>query len=129
MIKLRSLSPNDILLLDQLWQEHWSDTSLPGIRNRIIDSIAYDSQTKRIIGYGQVKLFAEAMLFLDPTTTKRARVEALKLLMSEAFRGVDMAKIEEIYAFVKDPDFSLLIQKRYGFNPVIQPGEMLIRRM
>lgn len=128
-IKLRQLSPPDILTLDDLWQKYWTDSSLPGTRNRIIDAIAHDEESGRIIGYGQVKLFAESMLFLDPTAPRRARVQALKLLMSEALRGTDQAGIEELYAFIKDPDFALLIEKRYEFKRIIQPGELLLRKV
>lgn len=127
MIQLRSLTEDDILPLDELWRAHWSSHSLPDRRNKIIDSLAVDGD--RIIGYGQVKLFAESMLFLDPTARKRDRVHALKLLMMEAFRGADKVGIEEVYAFIKDPDFTALIIKRYGFKRIIEPGELLLRKL
>jgi hypothetical protein len=128
MITLRSLKDSDIAPLDELWQEHWSDHSLPNRQNAIIDSLAVDD-FDNIIGYGQVKLFAEAMLFLDPTARKRDKTQALKLLMIEAFRGADKVGIEEIYSFIKDPDFSLLVQKHYGFKSITQPGELLLRKL
>ena len=95
--------------------------------NAIIDAVAVDGD--KIVGYGQVKLFAETMLFLDPTTRTRDRAQALKLLMIEAFRGADKAGIEEVYAFIKDPDFALLIEKRYGFKRIVSPGELLLRKL
>jgi hypothetical protein len=125
MIKLRSLAESDIITLDKLWQEHWSNQTLPGLKNRVIDAVAHDDG--RIIGYGQVKLFAEAMLFLDPTARKRDRVQALKLLMEEAERGVNKAGLEDIYIFIKDPDFAVLIAERYGFERIIEPGELLLK--
>ena len=130
MVKLRSLTEADIVPLDKLWREHWSEYSLPNRRNAIRDSLAVDiADPTRIIGYGQVKLFAENMLFLDPTARKRDRVRALKLLMLEAFRGADKVHIEEVYAFIKDPDFSVLIQRRFGFKHIIEPGELLLRKL
>lgn len=127
MIKLRSLTPSDIEPLDVLWREHWSDTTLPNLKNRVIDAVAFDDTTQRIIGYGQVKLFAEAQLFLDPTCRKRDRAKALKLLMVEAERGVRRADLEDLYVFIKDPDFAVLIAKRYGFHRVTEPGELLLK--
>jgi hypothetical protein len=127
MTELRTFTEADVLPLDKLWREHWTNYSLPNRENRIIDSVAVNNG--QIIGYGQVKLFAEVMLFLDPTARKRDRARALKLLMLEAFRGADKAGIEELYAFIKDPDFSLLIQKRYGFKRIIEPGELLLRKL
>jgi hypothetical protein len=125
MVKLRSLTKSDIIKLDDLWVKHWSDTSLPGLKNRVIDAVAHNDD--RIIGYGQVKLFAEAQLFLDPTCRKRDRVQALKLLMEEAERGVHRAGLEDLYIFIKNPDFALLIAQRYGFERVIEPGELLLK--
>jgi len=130
MIRLRPLNDSDILKLDRLWQEHWSASSLPGLKNRIVDAIAYDdAEDYRIVGYGQAKLFAELMLFLDPTCSRKQRSTALKLLMSEALRGSEQFGIEEVYCFIKDPDFSLLIQKHYDFKAIIQPGELLLRKI
>lgn len=128
MIKLRTFQQSDVEKLDKLWQEHWSDHSLPNRTNAIIDAIA-ENDEERIIGYGQVKLFAEAMLFLDPSARKRDRVQALKRLMLEAFRGADINGIEEIYAFIQDPAFAVLIEKRYGFSRIVSPGELLLRKL
>jgi len=128
MIKLRSIiEPPDILKLDKLWQEHWSDTSLPSRKDRVVDALAIDEESGRIIGYGQVKLFAEAQLFLDPTARKRDRVAALKLLMEEAHRGLHKSGLDDLYIFIKDPDFAVLIARRYGFHRVIEPGELLLK--
>lgn len=128
MVKLRPLTQTDIPELHELWLKHWSTETLPNPNNKIVDSIAVNGDN-RIIGYGQARIHAEFMLFLDPTTRKRERVQALKLLMLEAIRGTDRAGIETIYAYIKNPDFSLLIQNRYGFKSVIEPGELLYRRL
>lgn len=93
----------------------------------IIDAVVENE--KKIIGYGQVRLFAEAMLFLDRDASPRDRVDALKKLMLEAFRGAQLAGIEQIYAFIQDPDFSLLIQKHFHFRPADDPGELLIKEL
>lgn len=127
--KLVPLSQELIFVLDNLWQEHWShEASLPGLQNRVIDAVA-TNESNRVIGYGQVKLFAEAQLFLDPTTRRRDRALATKLLMHEAFRGAEKAGLKDIYCFIRNPDFSLLIEKHFGFERVLDPGELLLRRI
>lgn len=126
MTKLRPITQDDILRLDELWQKYWSHTCLPNRRNAVVDSLAVDEKD-RIIGYGQVKRFAESMLFLDPTTPKRDRVSALKQLMAEAMRGARSQGYEDIYAFIKDPYFADLISSRYGFERVTHPGELLLK--
>jgi len=82
-----------------------------------------------IVGYGQVRLIAEADLFIDPTARLRDRAVALKLLMNKAILDSRLNKVEELYAFIQDPNFSKLIQSRYGFTPVPKPGELLLRKV
>lgn len=127
-MKLVTPNAQDILDLDVLWREHWGPDghSLPSREGRVIDAIAKEND--RIIGYGQVTHFAEAQLFLDPNARKREKAQATKLLMLEAIRGAESVRAQGIYAFIKNPDFSLLIQKRYDFQSVIQPGELIMRR-
>jgi len=127
-MELRSFHWEDTPEISRIWEEHHSDYyGLPNRRTAIIDAVVEDKG--KIIGYGQVKLFAEAMLFLDKSIPVRSRVTALKLLMLEAFRGAEQAGIQEMYAFINDPDFALLIQKHFRFYPADKPGELLIKEL
>lgn len=128
MIRLRSFRDEDVLKLDELWRLYWSSHSFPDRENRIIDAIAVNEFDK-IVGYGQVKMFAEAMLFLDPTSTKRDKAHALKSLMLEAYRGCSVAGVDEMYAFIQNPDFLKLIVNRFGFKHIENPGQLLLRKL
>ena len=57
---------------------------------------------------------------------RRQKVDAVKLLMAEAFRGCDQAGIHQVYAFIKDPLFATLISKHFGFE-IVDKGELLLR--
>lgn len=127
-VKLRSFQNSDIEAINEIWERHYSkDSSLPNRNNAIVDAIVEDDG--HIIAYGQVKLFAEAMFFLDKNAPKRVRVEALILLMTEALRGCNVTGIEDIYCFIKDPQFASLISKHFGFEVADEPGELLLRRL
>lgn len=127
--KLRSFRPDDVEPIDRIWQEwHSHAFSVPDRNHRIIDAVVESAEGK-VIAYGQVRHFAEAMLVLDKGARQRDKIQAIKLLMLEAFRGTQMAGLGEIYAFISDPDFSLLIQKHFDFDPADQVGELLIRSL
>lgn len=127
MNTLRAFDWSDEPAVSKIWQDHHSTLySLPNRKSIIIDAVVENE--RGLVGYGQVRLFAEAMMFLDKDAPLRDRIQALKLLMLEAFRGTELAGIQEIYAFIDDPYFSKLIQKHYHFFPADQPGELLIRR-
>ena len=127
-MELRSFRWEDTPAISKIWEDHHSnDFGLPNRRSSVIDAVVeHDS---KIIAYGQVKLFAEAMLFLDKSASLRARVTALRLLMLEAFRGTEQAGIQEIYAFITDPNYALLLQKHFKFYQAYKPGELLIKEL
>jgi hypothetical protein len=126
-MKLRSFRAEDIPDISKIWEDHHSELySLPNRDTAIIDAVVENGKGK-LVGYGQVKLFAEAMLFLDKSAPLRERIIALKLLMLEAFRGTEQAKLQELYAFVNDPDFALLLQRHFRFYPADKAGELLIK--
>jgi hypothetical protein len=100
---------------------------MPNRNNAVIDAVVENESG--IVGYGQIKMFAEAMMFLDLARPKREKAQAFKLLMREGFRGVRQAGIEELYMFVKDPAFLELVVKRYGFKVVEDPGTLLLGRI
>jgi hypothetical protein len=128
MNTLRAYQPSDLAAISKIWEDHHSDYyGLPNRKSIIIDAVVEDDG--RLIGYGQVRLFAEAMLFLDKDAPLRSRIQALQQLMREAFRGTERAGIREIYAFIQDPDFSLLMQKHFHFKTTDKPGELLVKEL
>lgn len=126
--KLRAFQNSDIEPINDIWEKHYSkESSLPNRNNSIVDAVVEDNG--RIIGYGQVRLFAEGMCFVDKDLPKRARVEALLLLMTEAFRGCNITGIEDMYCFIRDPQFASLMSKHFSFEIVDDPGELLLRKV
>lgn len=123
MIRLRPLVESDVLEIDSFAH----DQGVPDFSNAITHAVAVKGE--ELIAYGQVKMFAEAMFFPDHSKSKRDRVEALRLLMHEAYRGSREFKIKTLTCFIKDPDFALLIEKHFGFHRAIETGERLIRRL
>lgn len=125
---LRRFKDSDIEAIDAIWRMHHSlDFSVPNRNNSIVDAVVEESG--KVIAYGQVKKFAEAIFILDKNASKRNKIIALKLLMLEAIRGTNIAGIEDIYSFIKDPEFATLISKHFSFEVVDEPGELLLRKV
>jgi len=128
-VKLRSIIESDVVEINDIWERyHRDDFSVPNRNNAVIDAVVEDENGK-IVAYGQVKVFAEAMFILDKAAPKRAKIEALILLMTEAIRGANISGIEDIYCFIKDPQFASLISKHFAFEIVDEPGELLLRKV
>jgi hypothetical protein len=126
MVTVRPFHRDDIAKIDKIWREHYSNESSLPDRNNIVTDVVAETEKGELVAYGQVRLFAEAMLFLDKNASQRDKVQALKLLMLEAFRGTQIAGLKELYCFANDPDFATLIERHFGFA-VVDKGELLYR--
>jgi L-amino acid N-acyltransferase YncA len=127
-MELRSFRWEDVPEISKIWDDYHADLyGLPNRRTSIVDAVV--EHNSKIVGYGQVKLFAEGMMFLDKSASLRTRIGALKLLMREAFRGTEQAGLQEMYVFITDPNFALLMQKHYHFFQAYKPGELLVKEL
>jgi L-amino acid N-acyltransferase YncA len=128
ILKLVPLDYDKALQINEFWERDWSaEYALPNQDSMIIDACAIAGE--KVVGYGIVKTFAEAMLFIDKTARPRDRAIAVKSLMAEALRGAEKAGVKDIYCFIKDPAFASLIARRYGFKIVGDPGFLLVREV
>lgn len=126
MVKIRPFRQDDIAKIDKIWRDHHSDDfSVPDRTTAITDVVAED-ENGEVVAYGQVKLFAEAMMILDKDASQRNKIQALKLLMLEAFRGTQAYGLKQLYCFATDPDFATLIERHFGFS-IVDKGELLFR--
>lgn len=127
-MKLRPFKSGDELAVDKIWKAHHQDFSVPN-RDRMIAEVVAEDDDGNVVAYGQVKLFAEAIMLIDKDASPRNKVNALKELLLEAFRGTDQAGLQELYCFCKDPEFATLLAKHFGFEIVDYPGELLLRKV
>lgn len=127
-MKIRLFQPGDELEIDKIWKKHHQDFSVPN-RNRMIAEVIAEDESGAMVAYGQVKLFAEAVMLIDKDASLRDKVEALKLLLLEAFRGTDQAGLQEVYCFCRDPEFATILAKHFSFEIVDTPGELLLRKV
>lgn len=127
-MKIRLFKPGDEQAVDEIWKKHHQDFSVPD-RNRMIAEVIAEDEDGSMVAYGQVKLFAEAIMLIDKDASLRSKVEALKLLLLEAFRGTDQAGLQDLYCFCKDPEFATILSKHFSFEIVDSPGELLLRKV
>lgn len=127
-MKIRVFLPGDELEVDRIWKKHHQDFSVPN-RDRMIAEVVAEDDSGGMVAYGQVKLFAEAIMILDKDASRRNKVEALKLLLLEAFRGTDQSGLQDLYVFCKDPEFASILAKHFSFEIVDNPGELLLRKV
>lgn len=123
----RPFRKSDVPAIDRIWQEHYSTRfSLPD-RSNLITEVVYEDESGVVIGYGHVKLLAEATIIFDKKKSKRTIVEVLRDALLHAFMKTEKAGLKQLQVFSQEPDFSLILEKHFGFFRPNDPGELLVR--
>jgi len=123
---VREYQLSDLEAIDKIWREHHShQASMPHRKNRLVEAVIENDG--KVLGYGQVKAFAEAMMFLDMSLSTFTRARAFKLMLDKAIKETQALGITELYAFARDPDFALLLERKFSFERVDDPGELLMK--
>lgn len=113
---LRRYRDSDLEAVSRLWEKHYKEEfSLPSLFPKIIEAVIEDDWGE-IVGFGVVRVFAEAVMILDKDRTTREKVETLDLLMNFAVDGVKAAKIEQLHVFISDGNFGNILKKHYEFK-------------
>lgn len=125
-MRIRETRIEDAMEIDRIWREcgHAESFGLPSLDRSITDAIVVDDKNK-LIGFGVVKLYAEATCVLDTFESKADRLAALELLLTEAFRACEETKIEHLHVYVQDQGMERVLIKRYDFK--IATGTALVK--
>ena len=126
-MKIRETRTEDAIEIDRIWREcgHAEHFGLPSLDRTVTSAIVVDDG--HIIGFGVVKLYAEATCVLDTFESKADRLAALELLLTEAFRACEEAKIEHLHVYVQDKGMERVLIKRYDFK--VASGTALVKEL
>lgn len=72
----------------------------------------------KVVGYGRIKILAEAIITLDNDQSLISRAKELKMFFNQAIKDAKEAGVEQIHAFVQDEKFAVILEKHFGFEPV-----------
>lgn len=118
-MRIRGTCTRDLEIINDIWRKYHSDSfGLPDINNNAITHAVVTNGNDEVMGFGVVKVLAEAIMILELEESKEHRLEGLQLLMDEAIRACREAKISQLHVFVKDENLSRLLQRKYAFIPV-----------
>jgi hypothetical protein len=126
-VRLSLVTDSDVESIGKVWESHHSHSfELPSRKRLIVEAKVVNGD--RLIAYGQVRLVAEPIFVLDLDARPREKIEALKLLMSEAYRGIERFGLRRAHAFIRDPYFADLIVRHFGWERG-DLGELLIKEL
>lgn len=111
---LRKFQMDDIDSIDEIFNRRGKDIGIPSLKNVIVNSTIV--QDNKVIGYGVVKAYAEAVLILDPTIRKRSKAAAVVNGLDFAIEQCKIAGVEQVFIFSNDKNYTKLLKKHYGFK-------------
>ena len=109
---IRELRLSDLNEIDAFWQKH--HRGIRGIPERkFLVSEAVVEHNDKIIGYGHLRYFAEALMYLDKDFSKYQQAKAFRLMMKQAIRDAKKAGLDNINIGVDDLHFEGVLKGKY----------------
>lgn len=124
-MRIRPVTKSDLERIDEIYRQgHDQKFSLPSLKMTVTSAVV---ATNKVIGFGVVKFYAEAIAILDLNESKVDRLDALELLLHEAFRACEEQGIDQLHVYVQDPQFQRLLEKKYDFK--VATGVALVKEI
>lgn len=92
-----------------------------------LSSVYVAVEDGEIIGFGALQPMYEAVLVLDETKSKNARIQALKLLHDQAESELSRLGVDQIHIFVQAKKFFNYMKKRFNYKST--KGIALVRKV
>ena len=117
-LEMRSPTFDDYRQAVNLYNKTNQDYNSPFQQRTVIDD-AVVLKDGKVIAYGAVQLFAEAVLVMDQEVPKLDKARALKDLMHLAFITTNRQRIQQLHIYTKDDKFSNLLIEQFGFEKIV----------
>lgn len=116
-IGMGNSSDEDLEAIDDIYEKYYKNQfGLPNLNATVSHGIIEDD--KGVIGFGMVKLFAEAIMILDKIRSTRDKSRAMKALMYKALADSKRVGLNQLHVTVDDEEFAKKLEKHYGFKRV-----------
>lgn len=111
------IRPGDLEEIEQIRRTHHADFDPINLDHCLTHAFVEDNN--KIIAYGIVNIFPEAILILDKSAAHRDQVQAWRMLMIKAINDTREKGHEFLRAVVHDDAYFNLLHKHYGFKESI----------
>jgi len=98
-----------------------SYTSLPSLDHTIGDGVVLGGE--RVVAFGMVKCYPEAIIIIDQEISLRDRVESLKILYKNAIEVCRERRFKEMNAVIHNDRYGKLLAKHFNFREL--PGKLM----
>lgn len=112
---LRALEQKDLKQIDEFWKKCLRGKyGIP--KRKFVVTDAVTETDSKVVSYGIVRMFAEALLYIDKDMSKFQQAKSFKLLMDQAIIDCQNAGLDQLNVGVADPDFADILRENFGFK-------------
>lgn len=111
---IRDLEVRDLAEIDSFWNKYHKDIrGIPERHSLLSEAVV---ENGKIVGYGHVKVFGEASMWLNFDTSNFTRAKAFKLMMNKAIQDAKNLGLDMLYVGVEDEHFEMILRGKYKFR-------------
>lgn len=123
---IRPYTTDDLEAISTIYDNYYaSEYELPNLDKTLTNAII--DKDGKVIGFGLVKLWAEAIMILDKKESVRNKVASFNGLMNHAINASKYYKIDKLHAVILDPTFKAIMEKHFKFQE--RQGVTLVREI
>lgn len=123
MAKLRQFQLSDISAIDDIFKKQ-PELGVPSLKHMIENTTILDDDGN-VIGYAVLKMFAEGVLILDRSKSKKQRAKAVRLAVERAIQEAQDKGIEQLYFLTSNPSFADILRRKFSFQTIKEEVLML----
>lgn len=113
-MELRRLKHSDYDKISEIWERcHKGKYGIPARKFLVTEAV---TENGKITGYGLVRFFAEAMLYLDKDVSSIEQAKSFKALMEQAIIDCKVHQLDQLNVCIEDDSFGLILRKHFGFQ-------------
>lgn len=111
---IRNLIPSDIQKIDEIWNRcHKGIRGIPARKFLVTDAVV---ENGKVIAYGMLRNFAEALVYIDKDVSRYQQAKSFKLLMEWAIDKAHDYSLDNINVGVNDEHFEGILREKYKFE-------------
>lgn len=115
----------DLTPINSIYERHYSeDFGIPSLAHTIGNGVVCSD---KLVAFGMVKLYPEAIIIIDKEASLKDRVIALEILHDEAVKVCKMAGYDELRANTTNFGWERLLNRHFDFLPY--PGRMVWKKI
>jgi len=111
---VRDAFPKDAQSINEIWQRcHKGIRGIPARKFVVTDAIV---ENGKVVAYGLLRNFAEALIYIDKDVSKFQQAKSFKLLMEWAIDKSRDYQLDNINVGVNDQHFEGILREKYQFE-------------